>query len=322
MPPNLPEHPVSPGLNNPGRILYFFVDGIGLGLKNPETNPFARFRTAFLGELGGYSSHHPGTLFETDAHMGVPGLPQSATGQTALFTGFNGAQIMGRHVNGYIAHTLRPYFQQSSLIQRFVDSGYHATLLNAYSDMFLQRFRDPRYARLMSGSSWLQLAAGLPFFTLDDLRDGNALYMDITHWFLRRRGENFPMISPKEAGRRAVRLMRKNHLSVFEYFFTDKAGHEKSFAVASRIIRHVDGFIEGIFEEIDPSTETFVMSSDHGNLEDLSHYTHTENLVPTLVYGQHADLLQNRVHFLYDIPRVLYDIFGIPFDPAFKPEIV
>ena len=33
--------------------------------------------------------------------LGIEGLPQSATGQTALFTGINAAQLLGRHLFGF-----------------------------------------------------------------------------------------------------------------------------------------------------------------------------------------------------------------------------
>lgn len=253
--------------------------------------------------------------------MGVDGIPQSSTGQTALFTGYNGPQIMGRHVNGFVAYSLRPYYQQSSLIQNFIDAGHKATVLNAYSDQFLQLFRNPRYARRLSGVSWLQLASGQPFFTVEEYLEGKSLYMDLTNWTLRRMGHDVPLIDAKESGRKAARLARSYDLSLYEYFFTDRVGHDRSMAAASRILRHIDSFLEGIFEEIDPETQTVVISSDHGNFEDMSHYTHTKNPVGTILYGKQADWMAGKIHYLYDIPRAFYELFSIPFRADFQPVV-
>ncbi len=72
------------------RVLFIFLDGIGLGADNPEINPFARVEMPFLQSLlGGQkmlatSAPHDGeraTLLPLDAALGVDGLPQSATGQ-------------------------------------------------------------------------------------------------------------------------------------------------------------------------------------------------------------------------------------------------
>ena len=77
------------------RVLLIFVDGIGLAPVGPD-NPFGRVpMPALEGVLGGpLTVESIGTTLEAhlsaiDANLGVEGLPQSATGQTALFTGDN-----------------------------------------------------------------------------------------------------------------------------------------------------------------------------------------------------------------------------------------
>ena len=79
-------------------FLFLFLDGVGLG-ANSETNPFALAKTPFLESLlGGKLTKELGPLTSRelifrhlDAKLGFPGLPQSATGQTTLLTGRNGA---------------------------------------------------------------------------------------------------------------------------------------------------------------------------------------------------------------------------------------
>ncbi len=93
----------------PRRVLFFFVDGLGLGADDPATNPVARARTpAFERLLGGRRLCGPervqtdaATMVPADATLGMPGLPQSATGQTALLTGINAAAEIGRHLTAY-----------------------------------------------------------------------------------------------------------------------------------------------------------------------------------------------------------------------------
>ena len=296
----------------PKTIIYVFIDGIGLGIKDTANNPFSRFKSYFFANLGGKSSFEPpGDLIPTDAVMGVEGTPQSATGQTALFTGFNGAEIMGRHVTGFPTYTLRPYIRKKSIVKKFVEKGLKATLLNSYSEAYLKRIRAPKGERVMSASSVMQIGSNQNFMSMEDYLNGKSLYMDITNWFLRKQGTDIPLIPAKETGRKLVRIARNYDLVVYEYFFTDKIGHEPHLGAAKRILNHIEQFMEGVWEEIDTTNELFVLSSDHGNFEDLSHSHHTKNPVPTIVYGKEADKFKKKIKFLYDIPKVMMELKGV-----------
>ena len=88
-------------------LLFLFFDGIGVGRDDPAENPFAAIGARRLGALAGRPD--PEASFGTlDATLGVPGLPQSATGQTTLLTGVNAAAHAGRHMVGIPGPTLRP----------------------------------------------------------------------------------------------------------------------------------------------------------------------------------------------------------------------
>ncbi|MCS6972450.1 MAG: alkaline phosphatase family protein [Leptospiraceae bacterium] len=306
---------------SPGPIIYIFLDGVGLGQNNPEINPFARFANRFFGAHAGRQFTMPGYVIATDAHMGVPGLPQSATGQTALFTGYPGPQILGRHVNGYPTFTLRPYFREKNILKLLNSAGFNATLINSYSTAYLRRLEHPRAERMLSATSLMQKYSGKPYFTTEDYLAGRSLYMDMTNWFLRRNGMALPLVRPYENGRRLVRLARHYDLVVYEYFFTDKVGHEQSWGAAKRILRHVDDFLAGVWDELSPQHETVVISSDHGNMEDLSTGNHTDNPVGTWVYGRHAQLFCDKVRDLTGIARTILEIFGLPFAADFKPGV-
>lgn len=312
--------PRSPNRTSPGPIIYIFLDGVGLGKSNPEVNPFARFQNRFFGAHAGKNFTMPGEVITTDAHMGIPGLPQSATGQTALFTGYNGPQILGRHVNGYPTFTLRPYFKEKNILRLLNEAGFNATLLNSYSPMYLKRLEHPRAERMLSASSLMQRYSGKPYFTTDDYLAGRSLYMDMSNWFLRKHGLNIALVRPYENGRRLVQIARTYDLVIFEYFFTDKVGHEQSWGAAKRILRHVDDFLSGVWDELNPARETVVISSDHGNMEDLTTKTHTDNPVGTWAHGHQARRFTDGVKSLMDIPRVILAIFDLPFAADFRPS--
>lgn len=296
----------------PGTIIFIFLDGVGLGLNNKENNPFSRFATEFFECHGGKTSFSPpGDLIETDAHMGIAGLPQSATGQTALFCGYNGPQIMGRHINGFPTFTLRPYIKEYSIIKTYLENNLKATLLNSYSPFYLKRLEHKRYERMISASTLMQLGSNQPVFTLEDYRAGRSLYMDITNWFLRSKGLDIPVIKPEETGRKLVKLAQPHDLVIYEYFFTDKTGHAGSMGAARRILPHIDGLIRGVYEQLDPTKDLLIVSSDHGNIEDLSAKVHTENKVGTLVYGRGSEYLKKNVTYLYDIARGILNLAGI-----------
>jgi len=307
-------------MTNPGPIIYIFLDGVGIGTGDKTKNPFARFDYPFFAGHGAREYTLPGTMISTDAHMGIAGLPQSATGQTALFTGYNGPQILGRHVNGYPTFTLRPYFKEKNLLKVMNDAGFKASLINSYSSWYLKRLEHPRAERMLSASSLMQRHSGRPYFTTEDYLAGRSLYMDLNNWFLRKNGMQIPFASAKANGRKLVQIAQDYDVIVFEYFFTDKVGHEQAWGAAKRVIRHVDDFLSGVWEELDTTRDTVVISSDHGNLEDLSVKTHTQNPVGTWVHGRHESRFADRVKALTDIPQVILDIFGLPFAADFQPS--
>ena len=89
-------------------VLLIFVDGIGIGTRG-EHNPLEGLDSEFFSIFHGEESRIPfdGVMAETDARLGVEGLPQSATGQTAILTGVNAAQLIGRHLHGYPSPRLK-----------------------------------------------------------------------------------------------------------------------------------------------------------------------------------------------------------------------
>ena len=73
---------------NDKHVLIFFLDGVGLGEADPARNPFATAVLPHLTALFGPDWYLAGrgailtdkaSLIPTDANLGLPGRPQSAT---------------------------------------------------------------------------------------------------------------------------------------------------------------------------------------------------------------------------------------------------
>lgn len=302
------------------RILYLFFDGIGLGVNDPDLNPFRRYATSYLSAPGGISPSvslpEGWQMAETDASLGFSGLPQSATGQTTLWTGTNGMQAMGRHKTGFPGPTLIRVLEEYGMLRLLNESGRSATLLNAYSEKYLERVA--ARPRLMSCSTHLQRSSGVPLKRLDDLAGGDALFMDITHEIMHKvypeLEERFPVVPAYTRGQDLLEISRTRNydLCIHEFFLTDKAGHDQDFEFAAWTIRTLEEFLAGICENLNPENELLIITSDHGNLEDLSTKTHTRNPVPTFVFGEpeRAKRIAGRIKRLTDIVPVIYEELG------------
>jgi len=285
-------------------ILMIFVDGIGIGGNDPDTNPFARARTKHLraacGRLDRPELRAGALVVPTDATLGVDGLPQSASGQTTLLTGINAARHVGRHVHGFCTKPLAAILDGASLFARVTRGGGKATFANAYTPEF---FRGQR--RFLSVTTVAMKQAGLPFRDLEDLARGEAVFHDITNRDLRERGHEIPVVHPEEAGRRLGRLALSQDFTMYEHFQTDQAGHARDMDRAVLLLEQLDLLLEGVLGASDPDKLLIVMSSDHGNLEDLTVRTHTRNPVPTMMWGTGREAVADEVHTLADIAPAL-----------------
>jgi hypothetical protein len=287
-------------------VLFVFLDGVGLAPPGPDnplsTVPMPHLREllggplvhngAYLrgslgqngaGLLGGSSSSHV-ALQALDACLGVPGLPQSATGQTALFTGLNAPALVGDHVTAFPTDALRQMLAEHSFLKQAAEAGARVLFANAHSARFWQMI-EQRKLRL-GASTLTALAAGAAIPDLDDLVAGRAVLWDITHEIASGHlGYDLPLVSPGEAGARLARLMAEYDLVLFETFLTDLAGHRR--LEPEWVLPRVDAFLGAIVAHRPPDT-TLVVCSDHGNLEDATTKSHTTNAVPLLVVGPAA----------------------------------
>lgn len=283
-------------------VLLVFVDGLGLGEDEPDKNPVACARLSRLRLLRGRPAPDPAAiLVPADACLGVPGLPQSATGQTSILAGVNAPATVGRHINGFCTKSLAALLDGRSLFSRVKTGGGGATFANAYTPAFLENL--PRF---LSVSTVATMRAGLTFRTLDDLARGEALFHDFTNRLLPERGYSLPPITPREAGARLARLAHRHAFTMYEHFLTDRAGHAQDMARGVEILEDLEEFLDAVLSGMDLSTHLVVLASDHGNLEDLSTKRHTRNPVPVLFWGASASQASAGVGTIADIaPAIL-----------------
>lgn len=292
-----------------GGILFLFVDGVGLAPAS-ATNPLATLPTPALRSLlGGPLTTEQAQCGERlllrpiDATLGVPGKPQSATGQTALFTGKNGAALLGHHVTAFPGPQLKALIAEHSLFKRVTEAGRSATFANPYHAAYLDQVR--RGEVRASVTTWAMEAAGLRFRDETDLANGEAVTWDAVGDYFSTRS-NLPVepVAAQEAGRRLARLANLHDLVVWETFLTDLAAHGRFGMRVEDAVERVDGLLGGCLAELDPSV-TMVLTSDHGNLEDGKQPLHTTNPVPLLVVGPQAPLFANRESILDLTPTIL-----------------
>ena len=278
--------------NQTHKIILIFLDGFGIG-KASRTNPFVSASMPFIRSLlggpltSGLEIDSPALLFKgVDATLGVDGLPQSATGQTALLTGINAAALLGEHLPAFPDEQLIQVIQKHSILKQVVDAGLSATFANAYTKLYFQQVSQRKL--LHSVTTHCVLAAKIPFRTTEDLLSGNAVYWDIMRNHIVERGEpEVPQISPAEAGGHLAGLSHSHNLALYECFLPDLIGHDDAWDAAVELLGMLDQFLEAVCNRRDSST-TIVLSSDHGNIEAMECPDHTTNPVPLLAVGPAA----------------------------------
>ena len=247
-------------------------------------------------------AHHvtsSSSLVPINATLGVAGLPQSGTGQTSLMTGVNAAKYIGKHFGPYPYSSLKPVIEERNIFRQLHAMGKKVFYANAFPHQFFEHLRTNRFRTSAITMSWMMSG-----FALNDhhvLAAGDALSADITSERWGTLGyPHMPVLSHQEAGRKLVEFTQKNDFVLFEYYFTDHAGHSKSMTEAQQVLQKLDGLLEGIVSTFDHRNMLLVMTSDHGNLEDLSTKTHTRNPVPLLCVGSGhrgvADRVKNLAH--------------------------
>ncbi len=278
----------------PMRVLFIFLDGVGLGIDDPSINPFARIEMPFLQSLLGgekllaKSAPYIGeraTLLPLDASLGVAGLPQSATGQAVLLTGINVPKEIGGHYGPKPNPAVAKYLVNGNLFSRIIKFGKSAALLNAYPPRYFDGVKSGK--RLYSAIPLAVTSAGLRLFDKDDYYAGRALSADFIGkgWREMLGFPDAPFYEAREAGNKLAELASHYDFSFFEYWASDYAGHKQDMNWASEQFQIFDEVLRGLCDQWQDEDGLILITSDHGNMEDLSTRRHTDAKVPGLLIG-------------------------------------
>ncbi len=284
-------------MTTPAKVLFLFVDGVGVGPDDPLTNPLAAAELPALTRLlggrrpvaataatNGIPTRPPNLLSEApalpfavlDACLGVEGLPQSGTGQTALLTGINAPALLGRHIGPYPNARLKALLATDSLWRRAKEAGLRVALANAYPDGYLDRARDGR-GRMgaMARSAHL---AGVRLRGPEDLRRGRGMSAFLTNhgWRDHLGYRDLPDWTEAEAGTALAALAGDHDFTLFEHYATDLAGHRPDRWPPDGVLAAFDRFLEGVLAAW-PGDHVLVLASDHGNIEDRTTRRHSLN---------------------------------------------
>ncbi len=300
------------------KVLMIFVDGFGLGSKT-ESNPYVFANTPYLDKLiGGHCLYketgkllrHNAAVIPTDSLLNVEGIPQSATGQTTLWTGLNAAKIAGEHINAYPTPELQVIISTNSIMKVLKDKGKKVTFANAYRKEYLTIAKEQGLH--LSTSTLVALSAGQTLRTIDDLAADQAVYQDFTNRLLVKWGYDISIITPEKAGHNLAGIVKEHDFTLYEYFISDRIGHKQDMVAAVQIYEEMDTFLGTCVNRLDLDETLVLIVSDHGNIEDLSLKTHTYNPVPTIII--HDDIAAancEMISSLTDITPFILQIFGL-----------
>lgn len=279
------------------KIAFLFIDGVGLkppaadNPVNPEVCP----------ALCRLLQRH---CVPIDANLGVDGLPQSATGQTAMFTGVNASQHMGRHCEGFPGPELRDLIRMDNLFLQLKAKGKKVK----FADAFLVESADELESRrFKSVTTIMALTTPETISTISDLADDDAVLQDLTRTTIRDRYPDIPDIDPEDAARHLFDIIRAHDFTLFEYFQTDAAGHTMDYERACSVLKEYDAFLSTLIRYTQAAGITLLITSDHGNIESMNERGHTRNPVPFIAFGPKEAEIRSRMKSLTDVTPVILD---------------
>lgn len=250
-------------------LIWLALDGVGHPLDAPDHSPWNTALPTLRPLIDAGQA--------LDAHLHTEGLPQSATGQTSWLTGENAARVMKGHYGPRPGPTLRAMLERS-LPVRLTRAGGRTELLNFYPSAYFERTRPPTrnpygcfpWSVLQAGRTLNPAGFPLVAPTLGlTFEAPHAPTTGLDH--LRTLGEAL--------GHAALQA----DLLILDLWFSDFLGHaggpgERSelHAAARAYLTRLDALLEGLSQ----TGARLVVTSDHGNFENLGIKTHTHARVP------------------------------------------
>jgi len=301
------------------------MDGVGLGEASPDSNPFMQAKmphlTGLLREgwhlrpangVAGRISTIRASLAPTDPNLGLPGRPQSATGQATILTGRNVPLLVGEHYGPKPNKAVAAIIREGNLFTKVIANGGKAALITPYPQGYFDGINSGR--RLLSSVPLAATSAGLELMTANDLRAGRAVSPGFTGqgWYDHLGYEDIPILTLTQAGQQIARIARGYEFSFFEHWPSDRSGHRGPIDQAVEHLEIIDEVLGGIFADWDEDNDLLIITSDHGNIEEKDHRQHSRNPVPTILVGKEHARLTEIVEDLSDIARVVEQFLGLP----------
>ena len=295
-------------------VILIFLDGVGIG-KREKSNPFFNGDFYFAEKLFGispsletpYLKNNDGMfVFPSDATLGIGGLPQSGTGQTAIFCGENASEIVGKHFGPFPHSKLLPVLEEKNIYNELKQLGLTFTFANAYPPRFF-KYLAKGHTRT-AATTKAALFAGLKLNGIDELKKGMALSHEIDNSRLKNK-LNLPVevISPEESAENLIKLGEKLNFVFYEYFLTDHWGHGREKNFYKYGIQVLNKFLLSTIRKL-TENQTLIICSDHGNFEDLNTKSHTINPSFTFVAGKDAKQFANEVKSISDIKEAVKNL--------------
>jgi hypothetical protein len=233
----------------------------------------------------GFQQSERAIFIPTDPRLGILGKPQSATGQATILTGLNVPQLIGEHYGPKPNEAVRTILSQHSFFKQVRNHGLPAALLDAYPARLHQDIA--RGKTLRSSIQQAAYEGGQELFGMDELKARQALTPEWTgqSWHTYLKLTDTPVYTPYEAGRLLVEISRQYAFAMHSHWMTDMVGHRGPLERGVELLELFDGVVAGILDAWDDNEGLVIVTSDHGNLEDVSSRSHTENNVPTLIIG-------------------------------------
>ncbi len=309
------------------RFIFIFIDGIGIG-SNEGSNPFVSAETEILRLWdGAVFGRNDIRLKAIDPLMGVSGIPQSATGQTTIFTGINIPRLLKKHTGSFPNKIMRKLIREENLLLKLDRSGKTVKFINAYPHhselfsnvhvkideegnlIFSDKFPDA-YKRRISVTSSILISNNMKPFDTIDIVEKRSIYQDFTNKSLLRYGLELPVFTPEDAADILYRTSSEYDLTLYEFFQSDIFGHRKEKREQIELITELDTLLKSLLKLMDEKTDTILITSDHGNLEESSSKSHSLNPVPLITWGRGSHELSAKINNLSEITPAILDFMS------------
>lgn len=289
------------------KVIFIFLDGVGIGKEDKETNPFFKhgfntFTKIFesIPSIKNNSfSKHDKYVFPIDTIMGVNELPQSGTGQTSIFCGFNAQKYLGKHFGPYPHSSLHPLIKKENIFTELKNNGKKPFFANAYPQIYFEHLN--RSNARVSVPTLCSLYSDTNLNKYENLKVGKALSPEIdNHRWVEKLKYDLPIITPEKAAFNLLNMVSDYDFVLYEYFFTDHLGHGRLSEDFIKLYETLDRFLFTILSNYEKDCSIFI-TTDHGNFEDLSVKSHTLNPGLAISAGYKAD---SAYKYLKDISQI------------------